>query len=70
MPEYAECEHFGIDHKIVGRFEKRVKKLLADMDKVGLSLFCGSSCTIRADNFVDGQQLIVGHFLGDNADGG
>ena len=71
MPEYNECEHFGIDPKIVAKFENRITKLLKDMDKYNLSLFCGSSCTIRADDRgEDGRELIVGSFSGRNTDGG
>lgn len=40
------------------------------MDKHKLSLFCGSACSIRYDNFENDRQLIVGHFAGNNADGG
>jgi len=70
MPNHDECQHAGIDPQTVARFERRMSRLLKDMDKHGLSVFCGSSSgTIR---YNDGQErpLIVGHFLGTNQDGG
>ncbi len=70
MPEYKECEHYGVDPKIVKRFESRITRLLRDMDKHGLSIFCGSTCTIRANDFYKDRQLVVGHFRAANQDGG
>ncbi len=70
MAEIEECKHYGIDPKIVERFEKRIERLLRDMDKYGLSLFCGSAGTIRADDFYEGMPLVVGHIRGTNHDGG
>jgi len=71
MPEYNECIHYGIDPDVVKRFEVRINRLLKDMDKYGLSLFCGSSCSIRANDYdAGGHQLVVGSFSGSNADGG
>jgi hypothetical protein len=70
MPNYDECTHAGIDPQIVARFERRISRLLKDMDMHGLSIFCGSSSgTIR---YNDGQErpLIVGEFSGHNHDGG
>lgn len=71
MANRKECEHYGIDVEIVEKFEKRITKLLKDMDGHKLDLFCGSSCSIRAKNWNEkGRQLVVGHFLGGNTDGG
>ena len=66
-----ECEHIGIEIKVVERFEKRIEKLLKDMDKHGLSLFCGSCGSIRycADT-LNNTPLIVGDIHGTNHDGG
>lgn len=70
MSNYNECARAGIEPEVVAHFERRMSRLLKDMDKHGLSVFCGcSSGTIR---YNDGQErpLIVGHFLGTNQDGG
>jgi len=71
MPFKKECEHFGIDPAIVRRFEVRIERLLRDMDREGLSLFCGSSGSIRANDMdISGRLLVVGSFYGKNHDGG
>ena len=70
MAEIKECEHAGLDIKIVERFEKRITRLLSDMDKYDLSLFCGSGGSIRYEERKDGRQLVVGYFRGNNHDGG
>ena len=70
MANLNECEYAGIDVKIVEKFEKRITKLLADMAKHKLSLFCGSGCSIRYDDFKNNRELIVGNFSGRNTDGG
>jgi hypothetical protein len=70
MANLNECKYAGIDVKIVEKFEERVTKLLADMAKHKLSLFCGSACSIRYNDFKNNRELIVGHFSGRNTDGG
>ncbi len=70
MANIKECEHAGIGPNIVERFENRISRLLRDMDKHGLSLFCGRSGSIRFVDDFDKRALIVGMFLGGNHDGG
>lgn len=70
MAELKECEHYGIDYKTVERFENRIERLLRDMKKHGLTLYCGSAGTIRANDFYDGMPLVVGAVRGGNQDGG
>jgi len=71
MPNYDECEHFGIDPKIVARFESRITKLLKDMAEHKLFIFCGSSNSIRAYDYSDDDKaLLVGDFAGNNTEGG
>jgi len=71
MPLERECEHYGVDVDVVRRFENRINRLLRDMKKEGLYLFCGSSGTIRAyDSDKEGRPLIVGNITGINHDGG
>ena len=70
MANGKECDHIGLDPKIVERFEKRITKLLRDMQKHGLNLFCGSSCSIDYVDDPHKTRLIVGDFLGQNTDGG
>lgn len=70
MAEYRECEHYGIDPKIIERFERRIAKFLKDIDEYGLTLFCGSAGTIRANDYYEGMPLVVGYVKGQNQDGG
>ena len=70
MAEHRECEYFGIDPKIVEAFERRIKRLLSDMEKHELSLFLGSTCSIRANDYNENHQLIVAVFNARNVSGG
>ena len=70
MANIKECDYVNIDPKVVERFESRIARLLKDMDKYGLSLFCGSSGSIRYYHRESGRSVVVGAFRGDNHDGG
>lgn len=71
MSRVKECEHFGIDSGKVRKFENRIDRLLRDMRKEGLYLFCGSVGTIRTnDKDYMGRSLVVGHISETNHDGG
>jgi hypothetical protein len=70
MAHINECDHVGLDPTVIERFERRITKLLADMDKYKLTLFCGSGGSIRYNDYENDRQLIVGDFLGGNHDGG
>lgn len=67
-----ECQHAGIDEKAVARIATRLDKVMADAERIGITLFCGGcSPTLR---YNDGDEsyrlLIVGHCMFKNADGG
>jgi hypothetical protein len=67
---YNECEAVGVDPAVVDRLCFRVERLLIDMGKHGLHLFCGSSGSIRCADPDGGPDYVVGDFCGSNHDGG
>ena len=43
----AECSAAGVPVEVVERLRKRQERLLRDMHAAGVSLFCGSSSSLR-----------------------
>ena len=70
MANIKECESIGLSYKVVSRFENRLNKLLKDMYKHKLYIFCGSAGTVRYYNDDGKPPLIVGHIFQHNHDGG
>jgi len=64
-----ECNSVGLNTKAVLKIANRLEGVMRDAKKMGVSLFCGGSNTLR---FNDGHQqlLVVGHLGFQNADGG
>jgi len=63
-----ECEAAGIDPVAVKKLLSRQERLLRDMDKAGIRLFCGSCNSLRP---IDGdRQLILATFAASNTEGG
>lgn len=69
MENRKECLKAGLDPKKVGSIARRLERLCREADIIGISVFCGSSNTLR---FNDGEKggLIVASFFAPNADGG
>jgi hypothetical protein len=42
-----ECKAAGLDPEVVDRLRARQEKLLKDMARAGVALFCGSCSTLR-----------------------
>ena len=70
VPNIKECESVNLDPQIIERFERRITRLLKDMYKYNLYIFCGSSGSIRYYNDDGKLPLIVGDWEGNNHDGG
>ena len=63
-----ECIEAGIDPALVKKLLSRQERLLRDMDKAGVRLFCGSCNSLRP---IDGdRQLILATFSASNTEGG
>lgn len=64
-----ECDKAGISPKAVAALARRFEAACRDADKIGVSLFCGSQCSLRAS---DGQarRLILAGLSFPGADGG
>ena len=63
-----ECEAAGINPVLVWKLLRRQERLLRDMDKAGVLLFCGSVNSLRPTT--GDQKLILATFGADNTDGG
>lgn len=50
MVHEEECESAGIDPAVLQRLANRLERLLKDMERAGLDLFCGSTSSIRPYN--------------------
>lgn len=64
-----ECEKVGIDPRVVAAIGRRIESACRDADKRGIRLFCGSQCSLRAN---DGHErlLILADLSLPGADGG
>lgn len=69
MANIQECKNVGIDPILVEKIEKRIIKLLNDMEKYNLNLFYGNLATLRAIDWGNSKQKIIGHFLKHDANG-
>lgn len=63
-----ECIEAGIDLAVAKKLLSRLERLLRDMDKAGILLFCGSVNSLRPTS--GDQKLILATFGADNTDGG
>lgn len=64
-----ECRAAGIDPNSVESIRKRLERVCRDAEKLDISVFMGSGCTLRAD---DGsiRKLILADLNISNGDGG
>jgi hypothetical protein len=72
VANWDECEKVGVDPKVVDRLARRLEKVCAEADKLGLTIFFGSHNSIRAkDEKSDSEgELILCNLAIRNAGGG
>lgn len=69
MANVKECEKVGVDPKKIDSITARFERLCREADKIGVTIFCGSSCSLRYNDGGEGD-LILSHLCVSNADGG
>jgi hypothetical protein len=69
MANLKECKAAGIDHCLVEKLRYRLERVFRDADKIGVSVFIGSECSLRSKDLMFGD-LILCDLHAPNGEGG
>ncbi|CAB5514560.1 hypothetical protein LMG26857_03619 [Achromobacter anxifer] len=69
MVNENECAAAGLDPKKVEAIRRRMMRVCNDAQKLGITVFMGSACSLRASDGAD-RKLILAHLNISNGDGG